>query len=350
MSRQVGLLVVVVVATLVLLGGGWALLGRAGSTGGIRPSASRGASAVAAASSTGSPSQTSLGTGDPSNGGPSGPGGSSGPGDSVEPPTVTLTGAGDIADCTMPGAAKTSDLLVNQPGSIFTVGDNAYQDGSVANFADCYAPTWGRLLDRTILPAAGNHDWNTRGAAGYLGYFGAAAAAHGVTWYSTDLGAWHVIVLDSDCANVGGCDVASAQGRWLARDLAASSAFCTLALWHHPRFSSGEHGNDPSVAPFWTQLHAAGAELVVNGHDHDYERFAPQDPSAKVERPGGIREIVVGTGGAELRTFHAQVANSEFRLSGSWGVLRLTLHPANYDWEFLPVAGDVTDSGSTPCH
>ncbi|HLO35203.1 MAG TPA: hypothetical protein VK194_03940, partial [Candidatus Deferrimicrobium sp.] len=141
-----------------------------------------------------------------------------------------------------------------------------------------------------------------------------------------------------------------AQETWLRADLAAHPAACTLAYWHHPRFSSGEHGNDESVAPFWEQLHAAGAELIVNGHDHDYERFAPQDPSGAVERPGGLREIVVGTGGAELRAFHTQAANSEFRQAGTYGVLRLTLHPFNYDWEFLPTSGDIADSGSTPCH
>ena len=206
------------------------------------------------------------------------------------------------------------------------------------------------MKDRTILPVPGNHDWVTPDAAGYLGYFGAAAAPDGTTWYSTDIGAWHVIVLDSDCAQVGGCDAASPEGTWLAKDLAASQARCTLAIWHHPRFSSGEHGNDPSVAPFWNALHAAGAELVINGHDHDYERFAPQDPSGKVERPGGIREIVVGTGGAVLRTFPKVAANSEFRQTGTFGVLRLTLHQFNYDWEFLPASGDVADSGSTPCH
>ena len=341
--RQAVLLGIVFVATLVLLAGGWLVIGRS-ATGAGRPS--------------GSPSDlASLGPGTgtgagpaslmPSSGSPAGsPAGS--PSGSVET-TVTITGAGDIANCTLPGAAQTSDLLVNQPGFIFTAGDNAYEDGSSANFRDCYAPTWGRVLDRTTLPAAGNHDWNTPGAAGYLGYFGAAAAPAGVTWYSVDLGAWHVIVLDADCAQVGGCDAASPQGRWLAHDLATSSAFCTLAIWHQPLFSSGEHGSDPEVRPFWGQLYAAHADLIVNGHDHDYERFAPQDPSGVLKRPGGLREIVVGTGGAELRTFRKQAANSEFRQAGVYGVLRLTLHPANYDWEFLPVGGDIADSGSTPC-
>jgi len=171
-----------------------------------------------------------------------------------------------------------------------------------------------------------------------------------VTWYSMDLGGWHVVVLDSECDQVGGCDASSPQGRWLSHDLETSTASCTLAIWHQPRFSSGEHGNDPQVGPFWDLLQRDGAELVVNGHEHDYERFAPQDPSGREERPGGIREIVVGTGGAELTGFARTAANSEFRMAGTYGVLRLTLHPANYDWEFLPVTGDIADSGSTVCH
>ncbi|MBA2380976.1 MAG: metallophosphoesterase, partial [Chloroflexi bacterium] len=272
------------------------------------------------------------------------------PSGSGELPTIALTGAGDIAACTLPGAGQTSDLLLREAGAFFTAGDNAYEDGSATDFTACYAPTWGRVLDRTILPAAGNHDWNTAGASGYLTYFGKAAAPDGTTWYSKDLGGWHVIVLDSDCARVGGCDDGSPQGRWLARDLASSQARCTLAIWHHPRYSSGEHGNDPTVAPFWNRLHAAGADLIVNGHDHDYERFAPQDPGGTEDRAAGIREIVVGTGGGVLRSFHAIAANSEFRQAGTYGVLRLTLHPFNYDWEFLPLSGDIADSGSTPCH
>jgi hypothetical protein len=326
-ARQAGLLVAVFVATFALLVGGRALLSRA--------AVSRGE---------GQPSPLgSLGTGigSPAPVTPV-PGASGAP--------IVLLGAGDIGNCSLPGAARTSDLLLGLPGLIFTAGDNAYEDGTTANYTECYAPTWGRLLDRTILPAAGNHDWVSPGAAGYRDYFGAKAEPQGVTWYSTDLGTWHVIVLDSDCAFVGGCDDASPEGIWLKKDLAASSAHCTLAIWHHPRFSSGEHGNDPEVGPFWDQLHAAQAELVINGHDHDYERFAPQDPSGKIERPGGLREIVVGTGGGELRTFHVQAANSEFREAGVYGVLRLTLYPANYTWEFLPVSGTIADSGSTPCH
>jgi acid phosphatase type 7 len=270
--------------------------------------------------------------------------------DASNAPTVTLLGAGDIADCSLDGAQATADLLAANEGWIFTAGDNAYEDGSAADYAACYGPTWGRFLDRTILPAAGNHDWQTRGAAGYLGYFGTRAAPNGTTWYSMDLGTWHVVVLDSDCASVGGCEAGSPQGRWLATDLRSSPARCTLAIWHHPRWSSGVHGNDAEVGPFWDLLHEDGAELVINGHDHDYERFAPMDPSGKEERPGGLRELVVGTGGADLRSFTHAAANTEFRQAGTWGVLRLTLHPLNYDWEFVPASGDIADSGSAPCH
>jgi hypothetical protein len=326
-ARQAGLIVAVFVATIALLLGGRALLGRA--------AVSRGQALPSPLPS------VAAGVGSPAPATPI-PGASGAP--------IVLLGAGDIANCSLPGAAKTSDLLVGLPGLIFTAGDNAYEDGTSANYADCYAPTWGRVLDRTILPAAGNHDWNTADAAGYLGYFGPKAAPQGVTWYSTDLGSWHVIVLDSNCAYIGGCDDASPEGLWLKKDLRASSAHCTLAIWHHPRFSSGLHGDDLEVTPFWDQLQAAHAELVINGHDHDYERFAPQTSAGVVERPGGLREIVVGTGGGELRTFHVQAVNSEFREAGVYGVLRLTLRPANYEWQFLPVDSNIADSGSTPCH
>ena len=335
-GRQIALAAVAFVAAFALLAGGWALFSRVGSRG--SPSGAPSSPPVAAATPAAGSSATAA---PPASGQPVGSG---------ESVTITLSGAGDIGNCESPGAAQTADLLVNQPGSIFTAGDNAYDHGSADDFARCYAPTWGRFLDRTILPAPGNHDWETDGAAGYLGYFGKAAAPNGTTWYSKDVGAWHVVVLDSECDKVGGCGRDSPQGTWLATDLSQSTAHCTLAIWHQPRFSSGEHGNDKDVASFWDQLHDAGAELVVNGHDHDYERFAPQDPSGREERPGGIREIVVGTGGGELRQFHATAANSEFRQAGTYGVLRLTLHPFNYDWEFLPVTGDIADSGSTPCH
>ncbi len=176
------------------------------------------------------------------------------------------------------------------------------------------------------------------------------ASPDGTTWYSYDLGTWHIVVLDSTCSAAGGCGLDSPQGRWLSSDLAASSATCTLAIWHHPRWSSGEHGNDSEVAPFWDALYRAGADIVVNGHDHDYERFAPQDPAGHEDRTRGIREFVVGTGGADLRPFLRQAANSEARFSVAHGVIRFTLYPGRYDWAFLATDSSVSDAGTAFCH
>jgi hypothetical protein len=260
-----------------------------------------------------------------------------------------LVGAGDIADCGLDDDSATATLIDAIPGTVFTAGDNAYNDGTSDQFRDCYGPTWGRFLDRT-RPAAGNHDWNTGKLAGYLGYFGAAAGPNGTSWYSYDLGTWHVVVLDSVCSSVGGCAPDSVQGKWLTADLAGSTARCTLAIWHHPRFSSGEHGNDTDVAPFWQTLYDAGADVVINGHDHDYERFAPQDPAAQLDRDRGLREFVVGTGGAALRTFPTTAANSELRAAVAHGVIRLALHPTSYEWRFISTTGAFSDAGSGSCH
>jgi hypothetical protein len=263
-----------------------------------------------------------------------------------------LVGAGDIARCDLPGAEQTATLVEGIAGTVFTAGDNAYNDGSAKQYATCYAPTWGRFLKRTLIPAPGNHDYNTSGAAGYKAFFGSLATPNGTTWYSVEVGSWHVIVLDSNCAEVGGCGPRSAQGRWLSADLAASAATrCTLAIFHHPRFSSGEHGNDPEVGPFWDALYAAHADLIVNGHDHDYERFAPQNAAGQEDRAAGIREFVVGTGGGEQRQFVKEVANSELRVAGVWGVIELRLHPTSYDWAFDPAGGSaIGDTGRGPCH
>jgi hypothetical protein len=258
-------------------------------------------------------------------------------------------GAGDIADCGLADDGATADLVAGIAGTVFTAGDNAYPDGTIKQFMDCYAPTWGRQLART-RPAAGNHDWATGDLAGYLGYFGAAAGPGGVSWYSYDLGTWHVVVLDSDCPSDTGCSADSAQGRWLAADLAASTARCTLAIWHHPRWSSGEHGNDGAVAPFWRALYDAGADVVVNGHDHDYERFAPQDPNGREDQARGLREFVVGTGGAALRGFPSIAANSVLRASDTHGVIRFVLHPSGYEWTFISTTGESSDTGQGACH
>ena len=271
---------------------------------------------------------------------------SPGPAPSGDP---VLVGAGDIAVCGLDGDQATADLIDGIQGTVFTAGDNAYESGSAAEFRNCYDPTWGRFLART-RPAPGNHDHNTKDLAGYLGYFGTAAAPNGTSWYSYDLGRWHVVVLDSSCGDVGGCGPGSAQGTWLAADLGASEAICTIAIWHHPRFSSGFHGNAPDVAPFWEALYKVGADVVVNGHDHDYERFAPQDPAGVGDVARGMREFVVGTGGAELRDFAEIKANSVVRASGSHGVIRFVLRPTGYDWTFTSTTGEFKDIGSGTCH
>jgi acid phosphatase type 7 len=263
--------------------------------------------------------------------------------------TGTLVGAGDIAMCDSTGDSATAALIAQIPGAVFAAGDDAYPDGTPAQFHECYAPTWGLFRDRT-MPAPGNHDFVTPGGAGYFGYFGRAAGTAGEGWYSKDFGGWHIVVLNSNCGIVG-CGPGSAQLTWLQEDLAAHPAACTLAIWHHPRFSSGHHGDDLSVTPFWDVLEQAGADLVINGHDHDYERFGPQDPNGTAEPGRGIREFVVGTGGATLRPFGPTKPNSEVRDAGTYGVLVLSLHPDSYEWRFVPIAGETfTDAGSGTCH
>ena len=277
------------------------------------------------------------------------PSGSSTPSGSAAT-VATLVGAGDIAGCGWDDDEATASLLDGIDGTVFTAGDNVYPAGSTDTYAECFDPTWGRHLDR-IRPAPGNHDWELGTLDAYRDYFGDAARNEdGDPWYAYALGSWQVIVLDSDCTRVGGCDPGSAQGRWLADTLAASDAVCTLAIWHHPRFSSGTHGSDGTVAPFWDALYAAGADVVVNGHEHDYERFAPQDPGGGLDRERGLRQFIVGTGGVELRDFEAPVVNSELRLAVGHGVIVFRLGDGGYEWAWLPVAGEVADRGQATCH
>src|SRR6059058_1114760 len=203
-----------------------------------------------------------------------------------------LVGAGDIGDCKRNGDSLTANLLDAIPGTVFALGDNAYPSGSSSDFANCYGPTWGRHKART-RPVPGNHDYNTAGAAGYFGYFGAAAGESGKGYYSFNLGAWHIIALNSDLP----MDAGSTQEQWLRADLAAHPAACTLAYWHHPLFSSSTVAVLGAARATWQDLYDAGAELVLNGHHHDYERFAPQNPAGEVDQVHGIQEIVAGTGG-----------------------------------------------------
>jgi hypothetical protein len=264
-----------------------------------------------------------------------------------------LVGAGDIASCDdLSGAEATAKLIELTPGTVFAAGDLAYPDGSDEQFAKCYGPTWGRFKDRT-RPAAGNHEYHSDGASGYARYFGAAAGDPKKAYYSYDLGAWHIVVLNSECTEIGGCGAESPQGQWLRQDLAQHQVACTLAYFHKPLFSSGaKHGNDPDMKPFWQSMYAANVDVVINGHDHDYERFAPQDPDGNADSKRGIREFVVGSGGKNShRTFGKPEPNSEARNADTFGVLKLTLHASGYDWEFLPEAGkSFHDSGSGTCH
>jgi hypothetical protein len=256
---------------------------------------------------------------------------------------AVLVGAGDIGYCGSKGLELTARLLDTLPGTVFTAGDNAYPRGSAEDFANCYAPTWGRHRSRT-RPSPGNHDYESAGAAPYFEYFGDRAGPGGVGYYSYDLGAWHLVSLNSMALMASG----SPQDLWLRADLAAHQSICTLAYWHHPLFSSGEHGNDTRSLDAWRTLYERGVDVVLNGHDHGYERFAPQSPDGR-PTPNGIREFVVGTGGAPPYGFpHVQI-NSEVRHGGSYGVLQLTLRPDGYDWMFLTVESASLDSGSATC-
>ena len=264
--------------------------------------------------------------------------------------SAVLVGAGDIAQCDSSADAATAALIGSIGGTVFTLGDNAYQSGTSRQFANCYGPTWGRFKGRT-RPAIGNHEYETKGAAGYFDYFGKAAGPRGKGWYSYNVGSWHVVVLNANCDKVG-CGRGSEQERWLRNDLASHDNQCTLAYWHQARFVSDKiHGNHSEVGPFWEALYDFGADLVLSAHAHVYERFAPQTPSGKADPSHGLRQIVVGTGGGAHYRFGSPRPNSQVRSANTFGVLKLTLQSGRYDWRFLPVAGgSFKDSGSGSCH
>jgi acid phosphatase type 7 len=276
---------------------------------------------------------------------------SAAPQQSTAEPAI-LTGAGDIADCEdLSGAEATAKLLEQIPGTVMAVGDLAYPSGTAGQFANCYDKTWGRLKSRT-RPSPGNHEFHSSGAAPFFDYFGALAGDPKKGYYSYELGAWHIIVLNSECEELGGCGAGSSQEKWLRADLAAHPVACTLAYWHKPLFSSGaKHGNDLEIKPLWQALYEANADVVVNGHDHDYERFAPQNPDGVRDPARGIREFVVGTGGKNTRAFAKIESISEAHETGTFGILKLTLHANSYDWEFIPIPGKTfRDSGTATCH
>jgi acid phosphatase type 7 len=257
-----------------------------------------------------------------------------------------LVGAGDIASCVWFADRLTGRMLDSIPGTVFTVGDNVYQTGTAAQYRDCYEPVWGRVRDRT-RPAVGNHDLKTDGGGPYAAYFGDRAGAKGKFYYSYDLGTWHIIVFNSNSEKY--FDAQSEQMAWLREDLAAHPVACVLAYGHHPRFGSGERGLERRMKPLWDLLYAAGADVVLAGHEHFYERFAPQTPDGKLDTVRGIREFIVGTGGAPFYSIKQRMPNSEV-ISRTHGLLKLTLHEGSYDWEFIPVPGrKFTDRGTGRC-
>jgi hypothetical protein len=265
-------------------------------------------------------------------------------------PVAVLVGAGDIASCDLDSDSATAALLASIQGTVFTLGDNVYDEGSATEFAECYDPTWGQYMDRT-RPAAGNHDYATKDASAYFAYFGTAAGDPAKGYYSYDLGSWHIVVVNSNCDSVGGCDAESDQAAWLRDDLAKNPTDCTLAYWHHPRFSSGPHGDTLAMEPIWAILYDAGAEIVLSGHDHLYERFAPQNPAGELDSALGIRQFTVGTGGASLYKAPEAAKNSEVLETSTFGVLELTLREDRYEWRFVPAdGGTFTDNGSGTCH
>ena len=254
---------------------------------------------------------------------------------------VVLVGAGDIGDCRSQGDERTAHLLHSIPGTVFTAGDNAYTSGSETDFANCYDPTWGHHRWRT-RPSPGNHEYETPNAAGYFSYFSSRAGPAGLGYYAYTRGTWRIYSLNSEA-------LGEAQLDWLRADLAAHPAQCSMAYWHRPLRSSGVHGNYLPVKELWWPLYEAGVEIIVNGHDHSYERFAPMRPDG-LRDSMGIREFVVGTGGTALRSFVTIKPNSQARTSSVHGVLKLYLANGSYSWRFVSVDGRYEDHGSYRCH
>jgi acid phosphatase type 7 len=271
----------------------------------------------------------------------------------VEKPPVVVA-AGDIADCSSEDDEATAKLVEGIDGAtVLTLGDNAYPEGPAEDFRKCYEPSWGQFKERT-KPSLGNHEYETPGASGYFEYFGKATGDPDEGYYSYDLGAWHLVALNSNCGvEEIRCGPGSPQGRWLEEDLAANDEQkCTLAYFHHPLFASGSYRPGiERVERLWEILYTAGVDVVLNGHDHNYQRFAPQDPQGRADPEGGIRQFVVGTGGKSLYQISQPIANTEVYNDETFGVLELTLRPKRYDWEFVPVKGETfSDSGVARCH
>jgi hypothetical protein len=276
---------------------------------------------------------------------------------SPPPKPFVLVGAGDIASCeSLDGAEATAKLIEGIPGEVVAAGDLAYEHGTAEEFKNCYGKTWGRFKNRTH-PAPGNHEfYGSKGASPYFDYWGAQAGERDKGYYSFDLGGWHIIALNTNCAapGLGGCAAGSPQDSWLQKDLAEHAKSCIVAFGHHALYSSGvlrSHAVHPELRRLWQDLYRAHADLMLNGHEHSYERFAPQDPYGNLDEKRGIREFVVGTGGRDHGPLGFPISNSQVRDAGTFGVLKLTLSPGKYAWEFVPVEGSTfRDSGEGVCH
>lgn len=267
----------------------------------------------------------------------------------VVSPDPVVFAAGDIASCDNSFDSATAQLVTDPKATVLALGDTVYESGSPKEYRDCYAPAWGTLLSQTH-PTIGNHEYSTKNAAGYFSYFGSRAGEAGKGWYSFNIGSWHLIALNSNCSRIGGCDENSEEMQWLRNDLAANTKTCTIAYFHHPVFSSGMHGQTKAMLPIWRELAQHNVDLVLSGHDHDYERFAPQNADSVFD-PAGTREFVVGTGGKSHYPIFKQQPNSETYNTATFGLLKLTLHANSYDWQFVPIAGSTfSDSGTGQCH
>jgi hypothetical protein len=286
----------------------------------------------------------------------------------VPPPTASaatgaatgdpvIAAAGDIAcgptaDKGAPAncdeAATAAQIIALRPAAVITLGDNQYESNTAAQYAAVFDKTWGQFKG-LIHPTIGNHEYLTPDAAGYFGYFGAAAGDPTKGYYSWNLGAWHIVALNSECSHVGGCASGSPQEIWLNADLAANPTACTLVTYHEPRWSSGEHGDAVQMATIWSDLVAAHVDLALAGHNHDYERFPALDADGNANA-SGVQEFVVGTGGKNHYPFATAAIAGEVRDPTAYGILKLTLHASSYDWQFLPAPGySFSDAGSMPC-
>jgi 3',5'-cyclic AMP phosphodiesterase CpdA len=265
--------------------------------------------------------------------------------------TVVMAGAGNIAKCTNDRDEATAQLLDAVADWVFALGDNVRDQSSIADYNNCYEPTWGRHKARTFV-TLGNHDYDDAGAAGSFDYFGDRAGPRDQGYYSQNVGSWHIIVLNSNIDHVP-VAAGSPQDQWLVADLAANTQPCILAMWHHPLFISGPQGSGQvrsSVRILWERLYGAGADIVLGAQGHHYERMAPMDPGGSLDPERGIRQFNVGTGGEVVSPPAVAFPNSEVA-AAFYGVLKLTLRPDGYDWEFLSVPGEsFSDTGSGTCH